>query len=330
MLCFNFWCFGETMSNDYKIVGFMPSRDLYSQGYPFIEAIYSALHVVDKLYIIDNSSDSTADIYKKLYTPRVSIIFKDWKFTNKNTKNGEVIAEVSNYLLKQIKNDYKQNTYIFYIQANEVIHEDTYELLREIPKIFPNYKGYLLDYYELFNTYLYGEQYRLRFAPLSNNIVVDGDGWAMRSLGGFWASFVEFLSTQYYTFIKYQKFNDGFMQIYSKYRFVYTTKPIFRYSRIFIDNTIEKLKIHNKLFSSLKFDYQLRKLKSELYSKGKTSKNSKFWLNLINISRMTDTSRREFPNLKLNLIEHPKIMQPILNKKRYFVRKNLIEKINNL
>jgi len=312
------------MNSDYRIIGFMPSYNLYSQGYPFVEAIYSALHVVDKLYIIDGSSDETVNIYKKLHNPRIFVKFKDWKFTNKNTKHGEVIAEVSNYLLNQIKNHYKSynNIYIFYIQANEIIHEKCYKEIKEVPRTFPSYKGYWFYYYELFNTYLYGEQYRLRFAPLSTDIVVDSDGWTMRCLGGFVESFIRFFGSQYYTFINYQRFNDGFMSIYQKNRFVYTTKPIFKYSRIFIENTIEKLKTHNKLFSSSKFDYQLRKLNVKCSSE-------RFWLNLIKISRST-ASRKEFPKLKLNLAEHPKIMQPILNKKRYVVRENLIRKINKL
>ncbi|EQD49612.1 hypothetical protein B2A_07613, partial [mine drainage metagenome] len=148
------------MNKTYKIIGFMPSYNLYSQGYPFLETIYSALHVVDKLYILDGSSDDTRTILNELSTPKISTEFKNWQFTKKNTKDGRVIANVSNTLLNKLKKQYK-HSYIYNTQANEVIHEANYELIKNIPKIYPRYKGYWLYYYELFNNYLYGEQYRL-------------------------------------------------------------------------------------------------------------------------------------------------------------------------
>ncbi len=53
------------MQNSSKIIGFMPTYNTLSQGYPFIEAIYSALNVCDKLYIIDGSNDGTEKYLKK-------------------------------------------------------------------------------------------------------------------------------------------------------------------------------------------------------------------------------------------------------------------------
>ena len=76
-----------------QIIGFMPSYNLYSQGYPFLETIYSALHVVDKLYITDGSTDGTAEILKRLRSKKIHVYHKDWKLTIENTKRGEIIKE---------------------------------------------------------------------------------------------------------------------------------------------------------------------------------------------------------------------------------------------
>ncbi len=48
-----------------KIIGFIPTFNVLSQGYPFLEAIYSHLNVCDDIYILDASTDFTKRILKK-------------------------------------------------------------------------------------------------------------------------------------------------------------------------------------------------------------------------------------------------------------------------
>lgn len=303
-----------------QIIGFMPSYNLHSQGYPFLEAIYSALHVVDKLYITDGSTDDTPKIFDKLHNRKIRIYHKDWELTKKNTKRGGILRDVSNDLLDKIKKEYanKDNTYIFSIQANEVIHEDDYRFIRDIPNIYPNYKGYWLYYYEFFNTYFFGEQYRLRLAPLSNNVVVDGDSWTLRILGGFRQQLKMFLGSQLLGLSRHGQFNDGFFYSYFKYRFVYAPKPIFRYSGIFRDDMVRKLEQHKKLFQQISFDYS-----------DKTKSDKEFWKYLIEHTWKTG-HRAEFPNKAVNINEHPKIMRPLLRSPHYYMRANLIKEINKL
>ena len=53
--------------NKGKIIGILAAKNLISQGYPFLEAIYSFLNWGDELYISDGySNDGTFDILSKL------------------------------------------------------------------------------------------------------------------------------------------------------------------------------------------------------------------------------------------------------------------------
>ena len=70
---------------DHRSVCFMPSYNLFSQGYPFLEVIYSSLFVCDKMYIFDGSSDETSKILSMLRNERIKIARMEWNFTQRNT-----------------------------------------------------------------------------------------------------------------------------------------------------------------------------------------------------------------------------------------------------
>ncbi|MEM3876011.1 MAG: hypothetical protein QXP35_02955 [Candidatus Micrarchaeaceae archaeon] len=302
------------------IIGFIPLFDVYSQGYPFLEAIYSHLMVCDDIYILDASKDSTIKILQLLKNKRIHIYHT--KLESYESQNGEIISKMANTALNIVRKKERGQNYVFYFQANEIIHQDSYNFFRNILERYPNYNNYLLYYYELFGRYLFGEQFRLRLTRLTNVTHAIGDGWALDNpIVNF--NYVKSLIYQNLnTIITKHKFSDVFYIIYNRYRFVYSPTPVYRYSRIFPRNTMLKLKAHEMLFKNSYFS----KLKSQV----KYKSTDEFFKKLCKLESIkAKNNRKEFPRCQ-KVIDHPKIMQEILDKPKYFARAEIIDLINKL
>ncbi|MCW6161563.1 MAG: hypothetical protein LVQ97_05245 [Candidatus Micrarchaeales archaeon] len=301
------------------MIGFMPSFDVLSQGYPFLEAIYSHLKICDDIYILDASKDATLKILRTFKNKRIHVYHT--KLESTYSKNGEIIKDMSNKLLKIIKNGKTGKNYIFYFQANEIIHENSYKFLSKILDRYPNYNSYLLYYYELFGRYLFGEQFRLRLVKLTNSTRVIGDGWALNN-SIVDINYIKSVAHNYIESIKAKQLCDCFYTIYNRYRFIYSPNPVYRYSRIFPYNTILKLKTHKKVFNQSYF--------SKLKLPNKYKSADEFFKELCKSESIEAKKwRREFPECQ-KIGHHPKIMQEILDKPRYYVRDYIIDLINNL
>ncbi len=105
------------------------------------------------------------------------------------------------------------------------LYRNLQKIGREFPiflERYPNYDNYLLYYYELFGRYLFGEQFRLRLARLTNETHSIGDGWALNNpIINF--NYIESLIYHHLnTIITKHKFSDGFYTIYNRYRFIYS------------------------------------------------------------------------------------------------------------
>ncbi|BBL47955.1 hypothetical protein [Metallosphaera sedula] len=313
---------------DHRIVCFMPSYNLFSQGYPFLEVIYSSLFVCDKMYIFDGSSDETSKILSMLRNERIKIARMEWNFTQRNTRRGEVIAEMSNRMIDQIIRMEKENTpktFIYYIQANEVFHEDTYAQIRSIPDAYPGYRGYLLYYYGFYGHILRGEQFRLRMAPLSKNVRAIHDGWTLNVFGGFLESLKRTIRHEAGMLLRYGKLNDFLWIGNAMYRYVYTKKPIFRYSLIFRNIVAKKIQTHKIMFKSGAFEQLLDVSTLDNIS------DDQFWMELVKIStKVQGKGKKEFPQLNVSLDEHPKIMRDILGLREYKIRDEIVKEINTL
>lgn len=311
----------------HRIVCVMPSYNLLEQGYPFLEVIYSCLNVCDKMYVYDGSSDSTSKVLSKLRNPRLIVLRGEWPFAKRNTKRGQVIAEVSNKALEEVRRrEEREKTYIYYVQANEVFHEDTYSQIRLIPETYPNYRGYLLYYYGFYGNLLRGEQFRLRMAPLSRHVKVIHDGWTMNVFGGFLKALKITVRHEAGSLLKYGRLDDFLWISNSMYRYVYTKKPVFRYSLLFRSVVTKKLETHSSIFRDMKF-YEMRSLADRL----KDLNDEDFWREMIKMSeKVQGSGKREFPRLSVSLEEHPKIMRPIIHSPTYELREEIIQEINEL
>jgi glycosyltransferase involved in cell wall biosynthesis len=92
-------------------------KNVLSQEYPFLEAIAQALQICDEFLISDGySTDGTYEVLVEISQLNSKIkIYRDrWPPLNKLA----VLKEVTNTLRKRCS-----GKYIFYLQANEIIHE---------------------------------------------------------------------------------------------------------------------------------------------------------------------------------------------------------------
>lgn len=116
-----------------KVSGFTFLRNAHILGYPFIESIKSALPLCDEYIVnIGDSEDDTLEMVKAINSPKIRIIQSQW---NENMRTrGYVYAQQTNIALFQCRGDWA-----FYLQGDEVIHED------DIPKIKESMQKYLND-----------------------------------------------------------------------------------------------------------------------------------------------------------------------------------------
>lgn len=115
------------------ISGFMIAWNTASQGYPFVEAIRSALPLCDEFLVSDGgSADDTwsALEYLRDRHPKQIALFRDpWP---KGSNRDETLANMTNILRARCS-----GRYIFNLQANEVIHESSVEPIRDLIDQWP-------------------------------------------------------------------------------------------------------------------------------------------------------------------------------------------------
>jgi hypothetical protein len=114
-----------------KISGFSLVRNGLQFDYPFLESWRSLLPVVDELVLnIGISDDQSLAVAKKFAEEegqgKVRIFESEWPLhIPEKRKSGLILSEQTNLALDQCTHDW-----CFYIQADEVIHEDDYPLIR--------------------------------------------------------------------------------------------------------------------------------------------------------------------------------------------------------
>ena len=114
-----------------KISGFSLVRNGLRFDYPFLESWRSLLPLVDELILnIGKSEDETLLIAEKFAKEegggKIKIFQSLWPLDDPEKKrSGLILSEQTNLALDQCQNDI-----CFYLQADEVLHEDDYRLIR--------------------------------------------------------------------------------------------------------------------------------------------------------------------------------------------------------
>jgi len=100
-----------------RISGFTFVRNAVDLYYPVVEAITSILPICDEFIVAaGDSSDGTTELIRGINDPRIKIIETVW---DKTRVSGTSNAEQTNIALDACTGDWA-----FYVQADEVVHED--------------------------------------------------------------------------------------------------------------------------------------------------------------------------------------------------------------
>lgn len=120
----------QKSSSSNKLYGFTLLRNGVKYDYPFKESLLSLKPFVEKIFLaLDPGDDSTEEEIKKF--PFVKIIPSKWDM---NLKQGLVLSVETNKALTALRAEH-QNGWGIYLQADEVLHQDDYEILkRDIEK----------------------------------------------------------------------------------------------------------------------------------------------------------------------------------------------------
>jgi glycosyltransferase involved in cell wall biosynthesis len=108
-----------------EISGFTILRNGIKYDYPFIESIESILPIVSEMIIaVGKSEDDTLRTVKSLKSDKIRLIETVWDM--ENNKEGSEFARQTNIALRECR-----KPWAFYLQADEVVHEDDLELIKK-------------------------------------------------------------------------------------------------------------------------------------------------------------------------------------------------------
>lgn len=306
------------------ISGFMILKNALKQGYPFPEAIASALPICDEFLISDGySTDGTFELLRQMSLSNKKI--KIFRYNWLDAKSVTVLTDATNALRKKCRGEY-----IFYIQANEIVHEADVGFIRDLPEMLPQVNTFCFPYLHLMGNYKYAEEFRLRFSKNLNGIVAIGDAWALGPSKAFIASEAAKSLRNPKKLLNYLGRGIEWTYVNScsnlLSRTLYLSKPVFRYYSLFPRDFIEKIKNHAEMFGMPKFKDTVELLKDKV---GDPS----FWQQTSDLFR-SQLGGVNYPAFGVvNKEDHPKIMQDFIsnpNIQSYYIRQNVLESIGKL
>ncbi len=101
-----------------KVSGFTFCRNAVKYDYPLVESIRSILPIVDEFVVnVGRCGDGTLDVVRAIGDPKIRIVESVWDDSLR--KDGLIYSQQTNIALAHCTGDWA-----FYIQADEVVHED--------------------------------------------------------------------------------------------------------------------------------------------------------------------------------------------------------------
>ena len=161
-----------------KVSGFTFCRNAVRYDYPVVESIRSILPIVDEFIVnVGQCEDGTLGLIRSIGEPKIRIVESVWDETLR--KDGLIYAQQTNIALAQCTGDWA-----FYLQADEVIHEDdvpriveamrTYHRRSEVKGLVFRYLHFVGDYWSV-NPWFYHKAVRI----IRNNGEVESCGDAV-------------------------------------------------------------------------------------------------------------------------------------------------------
>ncbi len=135
-----------------KISGFTFVRNAVKYGYPLVESVSSLLPLVDEMVIVaGDSEDETSRLIESIGSPKIRIVHSVWDPELRS--GGEVLAVETNKAMNATSPD---ADWLFYLQADEVLHEKYYPVIREAFEKYrddKNVEGFLFHYNHFYGSY---------------------------------------------------------------------------------------------------------------------------------------------------------------------------------
>src|SRR3989338_3168083 len=106
-----------------KVSGFTIVRNAVKYNYPVVESIRSILPICDEFIVnVGESEDETLDLVQSIGSEKVRVIENEWDMSQRS----EVLSYQTNLALDDCRGDWA-----FYLQSDEVVHEDDLGKLKE-------------------------------------------------------------------------------------------------------------------------------------------------------------------------------------------------------
>lgn len=133
-----------------KVSAFTICRNAVKFDYPIVEAIRSALPIVDEFVVnVGQSDDGTRELIQSIGSEKVHIVDSIWDDGMK--KDGLLFSYQTNIALARCTGDWA-----LYLQADEVLHERDYETIRRRLRhelTNPRVLGFTFEYLHFYGDY---------------------------------------------------------------------------------------------------------------------------------------------------------------------------------
>lgn len=137
-----------------KISGFTIIRNAVKFDYPIIESIRSILSICDEFIVLmGESEDDTHRLIRQIDSPKIKIIHSIWDESLR--QGGKILTEETNKALSYISTD---SDWAFYLQADEVVHENDLPLIKKAMSEWinhPEVEGLLFNFKHFYGSYNY-------------------------------------------------------------------------------------------------------------------------------------------------------------------------------
>ncbi|MEP7254609.1 MAG: glycosyltransferase family 2 protein [Ferruginibacter sp.] len=135
-----------------KVSGFTFVKNAVKYGYPVVESITSLLPIVDEMIVcLGDSEDETNKLVGSIGSDKIKIIHSVWD--NSLREGGKVLAMETDKAMDATAAD---SDWLFYIQADEALHEQYHPVILDAMKKYKDDKrveGLLFHYHHFYGSY---------------------------------------------------------------------------------------------------------------------------------------------------------------------------------
>lgn len=137
-----------------KVTGFTFIKDAVICDYPIVEALQSILPLCDEVIVaVGKSSDNTLELVRSIHPQKIKVIETVWD--DNLREGGKVLALETDKAFHAVAAD---ADWCFYIQADEIVHEDSLKAIQQSMLQWKDDKridGLLIDFIHFYGSYKY-------------------------------------------------------------------------------------------------------------------------------------------------------------------------------